>query len=84
MTHRTQEIIQDLLNALHLAAAESVSKMYSREDMSELTAACDALSKAGYELTIEELPHSGYLSIRIKRTVPVVTGNHICCPCVAK
>lgn len=83
MTPRALEIMQELLNGLHLSGRDSVSKTYSNADMPALQEVLPKMAEAGYDFTIEALPHSGYKSVRVSRKPPVVTDGHICCPCAA-
>lgn len=80
MSARELEIFQQLLNALHLSGRDSASKMFSKTDVDALHVAVGKLWQLGYAAEINDLPHSGYVNVRVQRNKEAVS-NHPCCTC---
>lgn len=74
------KIVEAFLKAFSEADRPQVSKMYSTEDEGALRQAGMQLSALGLDMELSNLPHSGYLNVRVQQSLPG-TGTHTCCTC---
>lgn len=82
MNPKAITIFGDLLNHLHMAGRDSISRMFEAADGAAITSAVTALRQTGYEAEVEQLPHSGYVSVKVQRNTSVV-ASHPCCTCTS-